>query len=51
MAKILWTFDFRVTDDHLDWTSDNRCYMLWDKPSLPVQFTRRAGITPPAFEA
>ncbi|KAI4100175.1 MAG: hypothetical protein LQ339_005581 [Xanthoria mediterranea] len=50
MAKILWTFDFRVTDDHLDWTSGNRCYMLWDKPSLPVQFTRRAGITPPAFE-
>ena len=44
MAKIIWTFDFRVTDDRLDWNADNKCYMLWVKPPLPVQFTRRPGI-------
>ena len=50
MAKIIWTFDFRVTDDKLDWNADNRCYMLWVKPPLPVQFTRRPGVSPPEIQ-
>lgn len=50
MAKIIWTFDFRVMDDKLDWLRDSRCYMLWDKPKIPVQFTRRPDIAIPNFE-
>ena len=47
MAKIIWTFDFKVMDDKLDWLADSRCYMLWDKPRLPVQFTKRPDIVIP----
>ena len=51
MAKIIWTFDFKVMDDRLDWLADSRCYMLWDKPRLPVQFTKRPDVAIPDLRA
>lgn len=42
LCKLLWTYDFRLVDDELDWVADNKSYVFWDKPELRVHFTRRA---------
>jgi hypothetical protein len=44
LAKIIWTYDFRLTDDNLDWDAANKSYVFWDKPQLPVQFQRRLAV-------
>ena len=41
LAKILWTFDFKLTDDSLDWVAANKAYGFWEKPDLLAQFCRR----------
>lgn len=39
MAKLLWTFDMKLTDDSLDWVKSNKNYVFWEKPALPIQFS------------
>ena len=41
LAKILWKFDMQLVDDKLDWEKENKNYVFWEKPALPVLFTRR----------
>lgn len=41
LAKILWKFDFELTNDNLDWLKANKNYVFWEKPALPVLFRRR----------
>ena len=44
LAKLIWTYDFKLMDDNLDWNAANRSYVFWDKPKLPVQFQHRQGV-------
>lgn len=41
LAKMLWKFDMRLTDENLDWVKENKCYVFWEKPALPIQFSLR----------
>ena len=41
LAKILWKFDMKLMDDNLDWVKENKNYVFWEKPALPVQFSPR----------
>lgn len=41
LAKIIWKFDMRLMDDDLDWVKENKNYVFWEKPALPVQFSPR----------
>lgn len=44
LAKVIWTYDFKLDDDNLDWDAANRSYVFWEKPELPVKFQRRQVI-------
>ncbi|KAF2692138.1 cytochrome P450 [Lentithecium fluviatile CBS 122367] len=37
MAKLTLLFDFELVDKNLDWTGNQECYTLWQKPSLYVR--------------
>lgn len=39
MAKLTYLFDFEIVDKTLDWTRDQECYTLWQKPDLFVKVT------------
>ena len=39
MAKLTYLFDFEIVDKTLDWTADQECYTLWQKPDLFVKVT------------
>jgi hypothetical protein len=39
MAKLTLLFDFEIVDKELDWTRDQMCYTLWEKPDLFVKVT------------
>ena len=41
LAKIIWTFDFKLVDENFDWIAENKCYVIWQKPELKVQYTPR----------
>ena len=41
LAKILWKFDMKLMNDSLDWTKENKNYVFWEKPALPIQFSLR----------
>jgi len=49
LAKIVWKYDMRLMDDSLDWVAQNKNYVFWDKPSLPIQFfpVREASLSRP----
>lgn len=35
LAHILFNFDIELADPNLDWM-DQKVYVLWEKPSLPI---------------
>jgi hypothetical protein len=37
MAKLTYLFDFEIVNKSLDWTGDQECYTLWQKPDLYVR--------------
>ena len=37
MAKMLWNFDFELTDPEDDWMSRNRAYSVWYKGPLLIK--------------
>ena len=39
LAKIIYNFDMRVTDDARDWLATQKNYILWDKPILGIYIT------------
>ncbi|GAB7354527.1 hypothetical protein MBLNU459_g4991t2 [Dothideomycetes sp. NU459] len=41
MAMLLWNFDLEVMEESKNW-SDQKVYVLWEKPSLTVKLTPRA---------
>lgn len=41
LARILWNFDMMLCDESRGWASQ-KSYLLWDKPSLWVNLSRRA---------
>jgi hypothetical protein len=40
LAKILFNFDMALADENLDWM-DQKAFVLWQKPALPVYLTAR----------
>jgi hypothetical protein len=36
MAKMTLLYDFEALDHDLDWSTDQSCYTLWEKPHLFV---------------
>lgn len=43
LSKILFRFDMKLMDDNLDWVKANKNYVFWEKPALPIQFSRVEG--------
>jgi hypothetical protein len=37
MTKLTLLFDFEIVDKSLDWTGEQECYTLWQKPDLFVR--------------
>jgi hypothetical protein len=50
LAKMLWAFDMELKDEKLDWLRDSKWSLLWWKPALHVNFTRRDGIHVPPLD-
>ncbi|KAI1205728.1 cytochrome P450 [Annulohypoxylon truncatum] len=42
LAKLLWTYDMELVNNHVDWHRDSRMLTLWKKPPLWVKVERRA---------
>lgn len=36
LARVVWNFDMRISDDSLDWMDKQRIYNLWEKGVLDV---------------
>jgi hypothetical protein len=51
LAKLLWTFDMELKDEKLDWLADSESRLLWQKPGLHLNFTRRDEINVPPLGA
>lgn len=41
---MIWTFDFELVDQELDWVARSKSYGFWKKPQLQVKFRRRAEV-------
>lgn len=41
LARVLWNFDIKLADDSKNWASNQKIFMLWEKPSLNVYLTPR----------
>lgn len=39
LARLLLDFDLTLAEDSRDWLASQKCYSLWDKPSLNVHLT------------
>lgn len=34
LARLLWNFDFTITNESRTWIDDQKAYLVWDKPGL-----------------
>lgn len=41
LAKIIWTFDFKLADESFDWLAESKSYVSWQKAELRIQFDPR----------
>lgn len=41
LAKLLWNFDFELVDDDDRWLTEQKVYLIWEKPPLMVKFRPR----------
>jgi cytochrome P450 len=39
LAHLLWNFDFELCGDSLNWVSEQKTYVLWEKNPLNVRIT------------
>lgn len=39
LARILFSFDLKLSDDSRGWTEGQKAYIVWQKPSLHVHLT------------
>jgi hypothetical protein len=37
LAKVLFNFDLELVDKEKDWLKGQRCFTLWEKPSLMIR--------------
>ena len=42
MARFLWKFDLEVAPGQEHWLSDQKCFVLWEKPPLMVNLKARS---------
>ena len=42
LARVLWHFDLALCEESSEWPR-HKAYLLWDRPSLWVEISRRAG--------
>lgn len=42
LAKLLWSFDFELTDDAEKWLTEQKVYLIWDKIPLMVKLWLRS---------
>lgn len=41
LAKVLWNFDLKLTEESQDWAESQRTFALWEKPPLMVETRER----------
>lgn len=41
LAKVLWTFDLRLSAESRGWAEEQRTFALWEKPPLMVELELR----------
>lgn len=41
LARLLWNFDLKITEDSVDWMKKQKIFNFWDKGALNVYLTPR----------
>jgi hypothetical protein len=41
LARTVWEFDLRLSEDSRNWYEESRVYLAWHKPALNVYLTPR----------
>lgn len=41
LAKIIWNFEMKLTEESRRWTESQKAWVVWDKPALEVYLTPR----------
>ncbi|KAI5810728.1 cytochrome P450 [Pyronema omphalodes] len=50
LAKLFWAYDMQLKNQELDWVKDSQCNLLWRKPDMFLDFTRREGVYIPPVD-
>jgi hypothetical protein len=50
LVKLFYCFDFELDTEVGQWDRANNVYLVWEKPQLPVKFTRRENVLIPGID-
>lgn len=50
LGRMLWSYDMEAVNPNVDWMTNQKAYVLWEKPELFIKYTRRAGIVVPPID-